>query len=151
VNVPPVVAVLAVLAGIRRALGVVGDVPFAWLIIKLVPIATDLIAAALIFRLAKPRIGDKAALAFSLIFAFNPAAIVNSAAWGQVDSVLALCLAATLIWASEGRWASALPMYVISVLIKPQALMFGPLGLFMLIADLIRNTCQMIFVKSFRY
>ncbi|NLG24759.1 MAG: phospholipid carrier-dependent glycosyltransferase, partial [Clostridiales bacterium] len=136
---PGYLPVLAMLAAIRRLLGIAGDGPAAWLVVKLAPIAADLAAAALIYRLARPRIGRRAGLGLALIFAFNPAAIANSAAWGQIDSVLALCLALVLMLAAKGRWTAALPLYALSALVKPQALMFGPLGLFIVAADVARS------------
>lgn len=39
-----------------------------------------------------------------LAVALNPAHIADGAAWGQVDSLLALLLAVCLYFASEGKW-----------------------------------------------
>ena len=58
------------------------------------------------------------------------------AAWGQVDSLLTLLLVFTVLTAIKGQWIAALPIYVLAVLVKPQALMFGPIGLAALIMDL---------------
>ena len=64
-----------------------------------------------------------------LLFAFNPAAILNSAAWGQMDSVLCIFLLAVAILAVNNKWIPSILLYVTAVLIKPQALMLGILGL----------------------
>ena len=63
-----------------------------------------------------------------LLMAFNPATIVNSAAWGQMDSVLCLILLCVALCALEGRWTAAVILYAAAVLVKPQALMLGILG-----------------------
>ena len=70
-----------------------------------------------------------------LLMAFNPVTVLNSAAWGQMDSVLCLLLLCVAVLAIEGRWVGSIAMYVTAVLVKPQALMLGILGLlFMVIA-----------------
>lgn len=74
-----------------------------------------------------------------LAVALNPAHIADGAAWGQVDSLLALLLAVCLYFASEGKWHWALPVYALSLLSKPQALLFGPIGLLMFVIDLVRR------------
>ncbi len=65
-----------------------------------------------------------------IMMAFNPAAALNSAAWGQMDSVLCVMLLAVAVLAVEGgwKWAAAIPIYALSILVKPQALMLGILG-----------------------
>lgn len=64
-----------------------------------------------------------------LLLAFHPVSVLNSAAWGQMDSVLALLLLLVAVWAMEGKWQISLPCYMLAVLVKPQALMLGFLGL----------------------
>ncbi|MBQ8110125.1 MAG: phospholipid carrier-dependent glycosyltransferase, partial [Clostridia bacterium] len=61
--------------------------------------------------------------------AFNPAALANSAAWGQIDSLLALAVALCALRAVEGRTARALIWFGVGLLIKPQAALFAPVGL----------------------
>jgi Gpi18-like mannosyltransferase len=74
--------------------------------------------------------------------AFNPAIILNSAAWGQMDSVLCILLLIVALYAMEEKWHFALPVYMLSVLVKPQALMLGPLGLVFIIMTLIHDERQ---------
>ena len=56
-----------------------------------------------------------------------------------MDSVLTLFILLVVIFAAKGKWSIALPLYMLSVLIKPQALMFGPLGLVAFIWDIYKN------------
>ncbi|WJH34897.1 glycosyltransferase 87 family protein [Paenibacillus sp. CC-CFT747] len=95
-------------------------------LLKLPAILADLAAAWLVYRLAQPRFGDRAALGLSLLYAFNPAVIADSAAWGQVDSVFTLLLLATLLQVVRGRIEWACVLFALTVLIKPQALIFTP-------------------------
>ncbi len=109
------------------------------LVVKTVPILCDAFGALVIYQIGKKKIGGKPAMLLALLYAFNPAAIINSAAWGQVDSVMALVLLFVVICAMKHQWQYALPLYFVAVLLKPQALMFGPLGLAALIMDLVKN------------
>lgn len=106
-------------------------------LIKIVPLAADLAAVYLIFRLARERLGNMPAVLLAALYAFSPAVLVDGAVWGQVDSVIALGLVATLVLAMEGKWRFALPVYIVSVLMKPQALLAGPVGLLALIFDIV--------------
>lgn len=115
-----------------------GAVP-AIFVHKLVPMACDLLMAYGLYRFARGRrlSRDQAGM-LGLLFAFNPAMLLNSAAWSQIDSVLCLCLAAVAWLAIEDRWAAVFPVYVLSALVKPQALMLGPLGLTAIILTIVR-------------
>ncbi len=104
--------------------------------IKIVPILADMAGCILLFCAGKKALPVKAAAAMAVLYAMNPASIINGAAWGQVDSVLALGLLAVVIYALNHKWEKALPMYMLCVLIKPQALMLGPLGLTALLMDI---------------
>jgi len=105
--------------------------------IKFVPILADMAACIILFRAGKKALPAKAAAAMAILYAFNPAVVINGAAWGQVDSVLALGLMLVAVLALEHKWEKALPVYMLCVLIKPQALMLGPLGLTALVMDLL--------------
>jgi len=74
-----------------------------------------------------------------LLFAFNPATIVNSAAWGQMDSVLCILLLCVAVYAAEGKWIHAIAIYATAVLVKPQALMLGILGLVFMVITALRD------------
>ena len=107
---------------------------------KLVPMACDLVAAWLVYRLAEEnQFTSKQAGLLALVVAFNPAAALNSAAWCQIDSVLCLGLMLVAYFAIHRKWAVVLPVYVLCILVKPQALMLGFLGLAALIMEWVRH------------
>lgn len=110
-----------------RAVGL-ADTQAALLIVKSLPLLCDILGSLWLFRFSKKRIGTAAAALASLLYALNPAVLVNGAAWGQADSVLALMLALTACFAMGRRWHFAMPFFAASVLIKPQALLFAPVG-----------------------
>jgi Gpi18-like mannosyltransferase len=97
-------------------------------IIKLPAIACDLISAYLIYKLAKPRFGERVALGLLTLFALNPVAMFISGGWGQIDSIVALLMLLCFeAFAIKKKKILAAVIYGLAVLIKPQALMFGPL------------------------
>ncbi|MEA4927051.1 MAG: phospholipid carrier-dependent glycosyltransferase [Candidatus Limiplasma sp.] len=110
-----------------RAVGY-ADSPEVRLLIKSIPLLCDMAVALLLFSYARKRMPLKTAVFVALLFALNPAALVNGAAWGQVDTVLALLLLLTAITAMEADWRATVPLYALAVLVKPQALLFGPVG-----------------------
>lgn len=110
---------------------------FRLLILKLAPILSDLGAALLLYRVARRRLPAGLSVALTALFALNPAAIVTGSCWGQVDSLLALMLLVCALWAMERRWHLALPLFVLAVLTKPQALLCGLPALVWLLCSLI--------------
>ena len=111
------------------------------LIFRFVPSVCDVLGCLILYLTTRKRhlTGGRWITVIVMIMAFNPAFIINSAAWGQMDSVLCVTLLMTALWAMEGKWQQALPIYVVSVLIKPQALMLGPLGLIYIVLTWIRE------------
>ena len=127
--------VLAFNAFLTRLLG--SGTETARVVYRFIPCLCDLIGCWMLYRILirEKIIHEFACFMFLILLALNPAAILNSAAWGQMDSVLCLLILSVAVFAVEGKWMAALPLYVVAVLVKPQALMLGPLGLtFILIA-----------------
>lgn len=110
---------------------------------RLIPNLADILACFILYRFAR-RKGMESVRAFRLItvFAYMPVLVLNSACWGQMDSVLCLVLLIVAIYVIDNRWQFALPLYMLAVLIKPQALMLGFLGLTATIAAWIQDTTQ---------
>ncbi|MBN2441395.1 MAG: glycosyltransferase family 39 protein, partial [Spirochaetales bacterium] len=86
---PPVyIMILSVLAWIQKLFNL-GTQGFT-LLIKMPNIISDIICCYLIYRIAKRHLHNNGALALSLLYAFNPAIIINSAVWGQADAIYTL-------------------------------------------------------------
>ena len=137
---PPVYMMLmGFVSWLRQTLGVAYDSSVHVLMVKSIPILCDLATAAVVYRLARKKWDPTKAMILCSFVLVNPAYIVNSAAWGQVDSVLALLLMLCVLWAMDRKWPLALSAFALAVLTKPQALIFGPLGLILLAKDCIRD------------
>ncbi len=110
--------------------------------VKSPAIVSDVLICLVLYLHAKDALGHRPALLLSLLWALNPVSIVTGACWGQTDSIMTLLLLIAVFQLIKGKWKIALPVYVAAVLIKPQALMFGPLGLAALILHLKNTKCD---------
>lgn len=147
VDYPPgYIYVLYVLGLIKDGLGLAADGTAALLLYKLPAIAADLAAAAIIYRAAKRKLGEAPAVGLALLYAFNPAAILDSAAWGQVDAVFALVLTLAIAGMAEKKFGRASVWYAIAALIKPQTFIFMPI---LLVALLLSRQWKNVAVSAY--
>ena len=118
-----------------------GSTETARIVFRFVPSLCDLSGCWMIYRLLTQQnlLRERSCLLFLAAAVLNPASVLNSAAWGQMDSVLCLLLLSVSLLAVKGKWKTALPLYVVAVLVKPQALMLGPLGLAYILLYYIRQ------------
>ncbi len=105
------------------------------LLIKFMPIVTDILAAIILYNLAYKRFSNYIPTVIALLYAFNPMLIVTGAAWGQIDSVTALMLLIVVMAALAGKWQYAVPVFMLSILTKPQGLVFAPVALIAIFAE----------------
>jgi Gpi18-like mannosyltransferase len=124
--------ILYVIGFIRKLFSISFDSPLYLLILKLPAITADILTSWLIFNLARRRFKEPVSLALSLAYALNPAVLVNSTAWGQVDSILALFLALALHFFAGKKYVTATVLFTLAALFKPQALFLAPLVLLLL-------------------
>ena len=124
VDYPPgYIYVLGAVGLARSFLGLAHDSAGFLLLVKLPAMLLDLVAAGFLLWLARKRMSLVQACAISLLYAFNPAAIHNSAVYGQVDIFLALPLVLALTLVLRGAVLRASAVYAVAVLVKPQALL----------------------------
>ena len=109
------------------------------LVVKSLPILCDMAGAILLFAFARKRLGDAAAALVAGLYALNPVVLVNGAAWGQADSVLALLVMLTCLAAIRRDWRAAFPLFAAAVLVKPQAILFAPVGGIWLLVSLLEK------------
>ena len=98
--------------------------------IKMPSILADLFCAWAILHIAKIRLDDKNALFLSAAYLLCPAVIINSAAWGQTDSFCTAILLVSLFLLYKEKYISSAVLYGISIICKPQMLIFAPLFIF---------------------
>ena len=137
---PPGYMLLLWPVGALRALfGISAEGGASWLSVKLLPIACDFAGAYLMHRLVRERLNERTADILCLVYLINPAAILDCGLWGQVDSVLTLALVAAVYLVISGKWTAGMVTFAAAILIKPQALLFAPVGLIALLDEIRRS------------
>lgn len=96
---------------------------------KLFPMACDLVLSWFLYRIGKKVTQANMAAFMALCYAFLPAVLINSAAWGQVDSVLVLLSVLCLYCLAQEKMALSTVFFALGIMTKPQMLMFGPIFL----------------------
>ena len=92
----------------------------------------DVLSGYLILNRAKRfELGDRPALLLSGLIVLNPAAVFLSGAWGQIDSILTVLLIGTFLILNMSREKPyyrlfAGLLYGVAIVMKWQALIFGP-------------------------
>ena len=102
--------ILALNARVSDLLG--GSAEISRIVFRLIPNLCDLAGCWILYRLMlkETKLSRSACFLFLTLAAFNPASILNSAAWGQMDSALCLLLLGVALCAVRGRWKTALPL-----------------------------------------
>lgn len=97
------------------------------LLTKLPSIIADLGSAYLVYRLARKKLRFEASFLIMALIAFNPVLIYVSSGWGQIDQILTVLLVCSILLLMDNKpiWGGI--VYGLSILLKPQALMAGPL------------------------
>ncbi|MFZ5973959.1 MAG: phospholipid carrier-dependent glycosyltransferase [Bacillota bacterium] len=144
---PGYMYVLMILGWIQSIFGIAVNSSLFTLIIKLPAIFADMALAYFVYTLAARRMGTKWAFALSMLIAFNPASILNTSLWGQIDSILALLLVLCAHSLLEKRILKACLIFTVALLIKPQTLLFAPVILFVFIHDYMTGEKRQVLKK----
>jgi Gpi18-like mannosyltransferase len=110
---------------------------FSVLMCKLPAILADIGTGWFIYRLASRRLSERTAVLLGVLYIFNPLVLLDSAAWGQIDSILALLVLASFWQVYRGNMGWAASLYGLGLLAKPQMLLFAPVMLAALV-----NACR---------
>ncbi|HPZ09723.1 MAG TPA: NPCBM/NEW2 domain-containing protein, partial [Candidatus Eremiobacteraeota bacterium] len=102
------------------------DSKYFTLLIKLPPLITDLLCGLLLFYYLLPGTDFKKAFYILLLFLFNPAVIVDSAIWGQLDSVPLLLFFLSLFLSFKKKPLFSYIFLTLTVIIKLQYAIFIP-------------------------
>lgn len=97
------------------------------LMIKMPAVLCDIAGAYLIYHFAgKSEKSKPFALPLSAIYALNPAVIINSSAWGQVDSVYTLFVVLFICLLYSEKYILSCLVFALGFMIKPQGIIFAP-------------------------
>lgn len=103
------------------------------LLIKLPAILADIASSYILYKTAKKLVSDKYGILFSLFYLFNPAVIINSALWGQIDSFFSIFIMLSLLSLVHKKIGLSSALFAVSILMKPQGLIFLPVLFFELV------------------
>ena len=106
--------------------------PQAFFLIKLVPIMVDVLACLLIYKVVRAKCASsdnavKYAFIAAMLYALNPAVLLNTAWWGQTDGLI-MFFAVLVCYLAENKhykWATAVT--ALAVLTKIQGLFILPI------------------------
>lgn len=131
---------------ISKALGIVVFSSGDGLLMMMLPtLICDIAIVILAYNFAKKRWNNIVATAIALILCFLPAILYDGAVWHQVDSILALGLVVVFMLLHKKRYYLAAAVYGLAVLMKPQALMAGPvfaIAYILMVVDAYQSSSQ---------
>ncbi len=124
--------VLAALGWLARQLGLESSTHFTALI-KLPALCADLLVGLLIYRHAArsaldDRTHHRTGLIAAALYWLNPAVMLDSALWGQTESILALLLVSAWVGWKQGRLGFSALLLGAAIAFKPQGLIFACVG-----------------------
>ena len=97
----------------------------------------DCVIAYVLYKMARGRMSKNWTLFLAAVWLFNPMVLLDSACWGQVDSLLALALLLSAYCIEKDRYAWAAVALAFAVTLKPQGIFFVPILGFALLRQLI--------------
>lgn len=127
---PGYIYILYAIGALHSALALEYLSPLSMFLLRLPAILCDLGACYIIYRVAVKRFSELHSLMITAFYLFNPAVIMNSSIWGQVDSVFVLMVLIMVLLLMEEKNISAYYVYAVGILLKPQTIVFTPLLLF---------------------
>ncbi|OGM25915.1 hypothetical protein A3D00_02265 [Candidatus Woesebacteria bacterium RIFCSPHIGHO2_02_FULL_38_9] len=91
-----------------------------FLLLKLIPILSDLAVSLLIYKIVKQiSKSSKKALFGSILYLFNPVSIFLSGVWGQTESLVALPAVLAFYFLYRKKSYFSIPLFFMSLYIKP--------------------------------
>ncbi len=104
--------------------------PYFTLLLKLPSELADIATALLIYKLARKYMFLEISILAAAFYIFNPAVMINSTIWGQVDSFFTFLVTLSLYWLSENKLNYAAILFTATALMKPQGIIFLPVLFF---------------------
>ncbi len=131
---PGYMYILYIVGALRNAYNPTG--PLLWLVVKLPAIIFDMLSAMLIYKIAiEQKLQRGVSTAIAVVYMFNPAVILNSSLWGQVDCVYTFFVLLMLYLLTKKQLIQSYFVFALCIFIKPQAFMFFPLIIFAIIEN----------------
>ncbi|UQZ84680.1 hypothetical protein SK3146_03935 [Paenibacillus konkukensis] len=107
--------------------------PYSALLLKLPSIAADIATAYVLYRIGRKLLSFEAGWLIAAFYIWNPAILINSTFWGQVDSFFTLIVVGGLWMLANRNIGRASALLAAAVLMKPQGIIYLPVLFFELI------------------
>ncbi|SET00752.1 phospholipid carrier-dependent glycosyltransferase [[Clostridium] polysaccharolyticum] len=98
----------------------------AILIFKMPGIIAELVTAAMIYKAAKANFAKRSTLILAGLFLINPVAVFDTGIWGQMDSVVSLCVILMCWYLYQKKTGKAIIAFVAAVLMHPLMIILAP-------------------------
>lgn len=108
-------------------------------VFKLPAALCDLAAGYYIYKIAKRKLPINISTLCAALYIFNPAVMINSSVWGQVDSVYVLFLVLMMYFIIERKLPCAYIMFGIGIIVKPQMTFFTPVLIWAIVEQVFLN------------
>ncbi len=120
-------------------------------LIKMPAILCDVLTALVIYSLAKKYLPEQNKLlnpfTIALLYLLNPAVILLSTVWGQVDALHTLLLLTSVYLMTEKKHLGSYLLLAYALIVKPQSLIVGPVFLYGVYDLLFESSRHMINFK----
>jgi len=126
---PGYIYILSIVGFLRKLFPVAGDI-----FIKMPAMICDVLCGYTVYKMAVKSGDESWATPAGVLMVFNVATIVNSALWGQVDSVFTLLLLLSLNFLQQEKYTKSAIWLGVAITVKIQTLMFVPVYIFFLIS-----------------
>ena len=138
---PGFMYVLYVIGALRSLLQIPYYSDLHIMLLKLPAILCDMACGYLLYRESakKLQFSELQSVCVASAYLFQPAVILNSSCWGQVDSVHTLVVVLMCLFLMDGKMFPAYAIFGLGVLLKPQTLIFTPVLLVGILDHVILN------------
>ena len=126
---PPGYMYIMWIIGFIKKLIPMGDTAFGMLL-KTPAIVADILTAAFLYNMSRRSLNNYASCVIAFFAVVNPAIYINSAMWGQVDSIFTFLVLVCLHLIAERKLIQSFFVFALAVIVKPQALFYTPVILF---------------------
>ncbi len=123
---PGFLYVLSIIGALRSFFQIPKYCGLHLLLLKLPAIICDILCCCVLYRESCTKLSRKASLGLSAAYLLNPAVLLNSSIWGQVDSVFTLMIVCMCVALTKKKLLPAYLFFGMGVLLKPQTLVFTP-------------------------
>lgn len=140
VSYPPFHIFIIYLTGkISQALNLTDFSNISILLFKFPAILFDLLSCILLLKAGRKHLKPIPLFLLIALFTLNPAIIINSTQWGQVDSIYTFFIVYMCYSISEKKMCKAYYLFATAILFKYQALIFTPVLIYGIIENVFLN------------